>query len=269
MDFPANGDAKLGYTLEFSDEFDGAALDQTKWFPHMLPHWSSLKAAAARLELGGGVLKLLIEADQQPWLAGADRASHLQTAHYSGVKGSQVGQFRYDSNFVVTADIEMIKNYTPQFGYFETRLKAVPIVGYHVALWMIGFDEAESGEIRIFEIHGGNISTTQSRIDYGVLAWNDPQLKDECFEDLLQIDAAEFHIYAVEWTPTHIDFFVDNVKLRTIHQSPNYPMQFMLGVYERPYEVIKGEQAPFPRVCEVDYLRGYQPLGGYLKAEQG
>jgi Glycosyl hydrolases family 16 len=265
MDFPANDDTKLGYTLEFSDEFNGTQLDQTKWFPYMLPHWSSLEAAAARVALGDDVLKLLIEADQQPWLAGADRASNLQTAHYSGAKGSQIGQFNYFPQGVVTADIEPVRNYTPHFGYFETRIKAVPVIGYHVALWMVEYDEAQAGEIRVFEIHGGNISTQQSRIDSGVLRWNDPLLTDECYEDVLQIDASEFHVYAVEWTPTHIDFFVDNVKMRTIHQSPNYPMQFMLGIYERPHELLEGDRTPFPRVCEVDYFRGYQPVGGYPK----
>ena len=157
----------------------------------------------------------------------------------------------------MNADLPTIKNYTPQFGYFETRIKAVPVVGYHIALWMIGFDAEQAGEIRIFEIHGGNVGAKQSRVDYGILAWSDPNLHDECFEEVLKINAAEYHIYAVEWTPTHLDFFVDNTKIRTIRQSPQYPMQFMLGVYERPFEILERNSEDFPRVCEVDYFRGY------------
>ncbi|NJK46510.1 MAG: hypothetical protein HC933_21705 [Pleurocapsa sp. SU_196_0] len=87
MDFPGNNKDKPGYILELSDEFEGYALDHSKWFPYMLPHWSSLEAAAARYEVGGGSLKLRIERDQNVWLENSDRASNLQTGHFSGLKG--------------------------------------------------------------------------------------------------------------------------------------------------------------------------------------
>jgi Glycosyl hydrolases family 16 len=262
MDFPANAAAKSGYRLEFSDEFLEPQLDRTKWFPHMLPHWSTLEQSAARYELRNGALRLLITRDQEPWRANADRASNLQTAHFSGPNGGTLGQFRYDPSFRVTGDLPTLQHHAPQFGFFETRIKAVPVIGYHVALWMIGVDAPQAGEIRVFEIHGGNIGPEQSRIDYGILRWDDPRLEDECFEDHLSINAAQFHIYAVEWTPTQVDFYVDNVKLRTVRQSPQYPMQFMLGVYERPHEVLEHDGV-FPKVCEVDYFRSYQPIAGY------
>ena len=271
MDFPANPIDKPGYTLEFHDDFAGSALDTSKWFPHLLPHWSSLERTAARYAVSDGKLKLRIDRDQNTWIEASDRASNLQTAHYSGPKGSRVGQFPwYDpERLVVTNDIPVVRHYTPRFGYFETRIRAVPVVGYHMALWMIGFDTPHAGEIRVFEVHGINVATQpasvqQSRVDYGILPWNDPALREELYEDQLPLNAAEFHVYGVEWTPTQVDFFVDNVKLRTVQQSPQYEMQFMLGVYERPHE-LRAEDAhvPFPRVCEVDYFRAYQPIGGY------
>jgi Glycosyl hydrolases family 16 len=227
--------------------------------------WNSLEKSKARFRVSDGSLKLLIEENQEPWIDGGDRASNLQTAHFSGAKGSQVGQFRhYNLEFIVTQDIAPVQHYTPRFGYFETRLKAVPVVGYHVALWMIGFDEPQAGEIRCFEIHGGNVTMEKSRVDYGILCWDDPTLYEEIYEDYLPMNAADYHIYGVERRPKQVDFYVDNVKLRTLHQSPQYPMQFMLGVYERPHEVRAEDSGiPFPRVCEVDYFRGYQPIGGY------
>jgi hypothetical protein len=267
MDFPANERDKPGYVLEFSDEFEGDALDRSKWFPYLLPHWSTFEAAEARYAIGGGALKLLIERDQGRWRANNDRASNLQTGNFSGPKGSRVGQFKfYDGDALVTEDVPVIGHYLPKFGYFETRLKAVPVVGYHVALWMIGHDAPQAGEIRVLEIHGGNVGSARSRVDYGILRWDDPALQDEIFEDQLEIDATEYHVYALEWTPTHVDFFVDNRKLRRVQQSPQYPMQFMLGVYERPHEVIgDARDADFPRVCAVDYFRAYQPIGGYAR----
>ena len=83
-------------------------------------------------------------------------------------------------------------------------------------------------------------------------------------EDLLPIDAKRYHVYAAEWTPTHIDFYVDNRKLRTLRQSPRYPMQFMLGIYERPSVADAGaETGPYPKTFSIDYFRAYQPMAGY------
>jgi hypothetical protein len=45
MDFPANNKEKPDYKLEFSDEFENPILDRSKWFPFMLPHWSTLECA--------------------------------------------------------------------------------------------------------------------------------------------------------------------------------------------------------------------------------
>jgi hypothetical protein len=265
MDTPPNPLEKPGYVLEFADEFDSDGLDRTKWFPYMLPHWSTLEASAARYTVSDGSLKLLIERNQGVWLAGSDRASNVQTGHYSGAVGSADGQFPHYPARRVTAALEPLRLYTPRFGYVETRLKAVPVVGYHVALWLIGFEPDGTGEIRGFELHGGNISPARSRVDCGVLAWNDPALRDECYEDWVTINAAEYHVYALEWTPTTVSFFVDGTKLRTVKQSPQYEMQFMLGVYERPHEVLANdhETIAYPRVCEVDYVRAYQPINGY------
>ena len=78
---------KVGYELEFEDTFDGEALDEGRWIAHYLPHWSSRADSAARYEIGGGALRLLIEADQKPWcpeLDGEVRVSSLQTGVFAG-----------------------------------------------------------------------------------------------------------------------------------------------------------------------------------------
>jgi hypothetical protein len=256
------GDARPGYELDFEDDFDGPDLDRTKWFPYMLPHWSSMARSAARYEVAAGILRLLIERDHERWRDGADRASNLATGSHAGPMGSDIGLFRFDPTLTVTDDVPEIRNYAPRFGYFETRIRAVPVVGYHVALWMTGVEAAAAGEIRVFEIHGANVRQSGSRIDYGILRWDDPDLRDELYEDPLPIDASEFHTYAVEWTPRQVAFFVDDRERRRVDQSPQYPMQFMLGIYERPEEVVAGGgPEPWPRVMEVDWFRGYRRTG--------
>lgn len=264
----ANPIERPGYRIEFFDDFEGRSLSVEKWFPYYTPQWSSREKSAARFEVADGVLQLQICEDQKPWCPEHDgeiRVSSLQTGCFSGPKGSKIGQHRFNPDLVVTEAQEAIRLYTPTYGYFETRLKAIPIPGYMVAFWMIGFEEKgdDSGEICICEIFGDQINSTSSEIGYGLHPQKDPRIKDEFFKHQLGIDASKFHIYAAEWSPTKVDFYIDNQHVRTIHQSPNYPMQFMLGVYELPWLLQPSKLTPWPKVFEVDYVRAYQPITGY------
>jgi hypothetical protein len=266
MNMPPNRIGKPGRRLEFHDEFDGDTLDTGKWIPFYLPQWSSREKSATRYALADGKLSLHIEADQAPWCPEFDgdvKASSLQTGLYAGPVGSPLGQHLFNENLVVREAQPTQRTYTPQYGYFESRVKAVAAPGYLCALWMIGFEEVpkESGEIAIFELFADQITPAWSEVCYGVHPWGDPALKDEFYRDVLPIDATQFHIYAIEWTPSHIDFFVDNVKRRTIHQAINYPMQFMLSVYELPGE--DTDRREYPKKFVIDYFRAYRPDGGY------
>ncbi|GEM46855.1 glycoside hydrolase family 16 protein [Deinococcus cellulosilyticus] len=266
-DMPANPLQKPGYTLEFSEEFDGDTLNPENWLPQYLPQWSSRAKSTARYRLTGNSLQLLIEKDQQPWnpeFDGPLRVSSLQTGCYAGPLGSTIGQHRFNKGVTVKEEQEVKRLYTPQYGYFEVRLKAVPIPGYMAALWMIGFEETpdQSGEICICEIFGKGMTQHSAEVGYGIHPFGDPNLQDEFHVDTLPIDASSYHIYAVDWTPTHVDFYVDNIKIRTIQQSPKYPMQFMLNIYEIPSHLNEQSRPElWPKVMEVDYVRGYRKNG--------
>ena len=265
--FPPNPSSKRGYTLEFNDDFSGHQLDTAKWLPYYLPQWSSRQLAAARYSLRGSCLPLHIEADQNPWCPdydGAVRVSSLQTGCFAGSAGSTVGQHRFNPHLVVKEEQPVSTNYAPQFGYFESRLKAVPVPGYMVALWMIGFESSpeQSAEICICEIFGAEVTSEQATVGYGLHPFGDALIRDEFYKDVFQIDVAQYHVYAAEWRSEHVEFFLDNRSIRTIHQSPRYPMQFMLGIYEIPNQ-LSAESRPdmWPKTFEVDYVRGYRLAG--------
>jgi Glycosyl hydrolases family 16 len=70
----------------------------------------------------------------------------------------------------------------------------------------------------------------------------------------------EFHTYAAEWTPEFVAFFVDHTLVKLVEQSPGYPMQFTLGIYEFPEDGPPSQPArPHPKQFVVDAFRGYQP----------
>jgi hypothetical protein len=271
-DFPANPLEKQGYRLELNDEFDGQTLNTNIWLPFYLPHWSSRAQSTPNYHFEDGSLVLKITKDQQAWCPEFDgdvRCSSIQTGTFSGTIGSKIGQLQFNSACVVREAQTNIQKYTPQYGYFELRAKGLKTSANHAAWWMIGYEDSpeKSGEIAIFELVGSHTSATSSGVRYGVHPWGDPTLKEEFYEDYLNIDTAQYHIYGLEWTPTHTDFYVDNVKLRTIHQSPSYPMQFMLGIYEHPFEGAwtgtYDPNAPYPKTFSIDYFRAYQPINGY------
>jgi beta-glucanase (GH16 family) len=131
-----------------------------------------------------------------------------------------------------------------------------------VALWMIGYEDEpdRSAEICICEIFGRNLAADRSGVGMGVRPFADSRIRDEFSVEDLAIDARDFHTYAAEWTPEHVAFFVDHRLVKLVEQSPGYPMQLMLGVYEFPDDGEADQPArPYPKAFVVDYVRGYRP----------
>jgi Glycosyl hydrolases family 16 len=253
-----------GYELAFEDDFDGEALDESRWIPHYLPQWSSRVQSAARYELADGCLRLLIESDQQPWcqeLDGDVKVSSLQTGLFAGPVGSTIGQHRFHPEAVVREAQRSVRLYTPQYGLFELRARAVDDPRNMVALWMIGYEDRpeRSAEICICEIFGRDVKASEAKVGMGVHPFGDPKIVDEFAAETLAIDAREFHVYAAEWTPERIEFFVDGDPVKTVNQSPEYPMQLMLNIYEFPGDSDDHPSGSgYPKAFTVDYVRGYR-----------
>jgi len=260
----ADSSGRAGYELEFEQSFDGDTLDESRWLPYYLPQWSTRERAAARYRIGGGCLRLLIEADQEPWcpeLDGEVRVSSLQTGVYAGPLGSTIGQHRFNAAAVVTEEQPDARLYTPQYGLIELRAKAIGDPRSMVALWMIGYEDepARSAEICVCEIFGRDVEPQRAKVGMGVHPFGDPRIVDDFAAETVPIDAREFHVYAADWTPEQVSFFVDGKRVRTVPQSPAYPMQLMLGIYEFPDEAGgRGPAASYPKEFVVDYVRGYR-----------
>ena len=254
---PADILDRSGYEIEVEDAFEGPTLDARLWLPFYLPQWSSRAASAAHYEVGGGSLRLRIDADQEPWCPefdGDTRVSSLQTGLFAGPVGSPVGQHRFRDGLVVREAQPTVALYVPQYGLFELQARALDDPTAMVALWMIGFEDepARSAEICICEIFGRDVGPAQSRIGMGLHPFGDPAITDEFAAETLPIDARESHVYAAEWTPGFVALYVDGRLIKVVRQSPSYPMQFMLNIY--------GERGA-PEFI-VERFRGYRPISG-------
>jgi hypothetical protein len=254
-----------GHELEVDDHFERSELDSRIWIPHYLPQWSSRAASAARFDLGGGRLRLRIDDDQPPWCPefnGWLRVSSLQTGVHAGSLGSAIGQHRFSPELVVREEQTSAALYTPRYGLFEARARAIADPANMVALWMIGFEEEpeHSAEICVFEIFGRDVGRQQVRVGMGLHPFGDPAITDDFTHQTVPIDARDAHDYAALWTPEGVAFYIDRELIRVTGQSPTYPMQFMLNVYE----FADGPEPPspaerYPKIFEVEWFRGYRP----------
>jgi hypothetical protein len=107
-----------------------------------------LPRGSGRQQLGGGVLRLVVEADQRPWCPefdGQTRVSSLQTGVFAGPIGSTVGQSRFTPGLLVRQAQRNARLYTPRYGLFELRAKAIDDPRCMVALWMIGYEDRRLG----------------------------------------------------------------------------------------------------------------------------
>ena len=244
--------------VEFEDTFEDGALSLERWVPHYLPQWSTRERSAARYRIADGLLRLQIEADQQPWcpeLDGDVRVSSLQTGAYAGPVGSEIGQHRFSPDARVREAQPNMRLFTPRYGRIELRARASDDPSVMVALWMIGYeDEPErSAEICVCEIFGRDVGPHEATVGVGLHPFGDPRIVDDFTRVTLPIDAREFHVYAAEWTPGRVAFLVDGETVKIADQAPDYPMQLMLGIYEFPDPPPRG---PYPKEFVVDYVRG-------------
>jgi hypothetical protein len=242
------------------ERFDGDALDETRWLPYYLPHWSNRERAAARYEVGGGALRLRIDADQAPWCPEWDgdiRVSSLQTGAFAGALGSGVGQHRFHPDAVVREAQPNVRLCTPQYGRVEIRVRFGDDPRAMGALWLIGYEDEphRSAEICVCEVFGRDVFPDRAGVGVGLHPFGDPSIVDDFSRADVPIDARDFHVYAADWTRDAVVFSVDGRTIKTVGQSPAYPMQLMLSLYDFPSAETEGRASSYPRELVVDYVR--------------
>lgn len=260
---------KEGYVLDFHDEFDGDELDFTKWLPQYLPHaTTSLSGFMADYDVSDGSLKLQID---------EDRPTFYEQENPKGFKVCGIQSYNKNSlheRTAIGANVVPYEGYTTQYGYFEIRYK-MPAGGGggHVAFWLIG-TQADAREDGSGSLQTGEIDITETRFDAPnvhapkVYNWTDEDLQDWMVQIPMEEDYVnEYHVYAMDWTPEYLAFYVDGVEIARTEQSPQYEMCMILSMYinDDPDSTYwSGVPSDvFPKVWEIDYVRVYKKAEGY------
>ncbi len=252
-----------GPRTALDEDFTGDALDPGVWFPYYLPHWSSRAGSAAALRVRDRQLHLTIPADHPLWCPDLHpeplRVSCVQTGSFAGPLGSTVGQQPFAEGLTVREEQPTLWGYTPRYGHVEVRMRARVPARSMFAFWLSGIEDepGRAGEICVAEVFGDAVRDGSADVGIGVKRLGDPRLVQEFSADPLPIDVTAFHTYAVDWRPDSLTFSVDGEVVRRSTQSPDYPMQLMLGLFDFPAKAAPDATAtPVPELV-VSHVRGW------------
>jgi hypothetical protein len=246
---------------ELNEHFSRDTLDTGVWLPYYLPHWSSRVASAARYEIADGELRLSVPNEQGLWCEGVHdgplRVSGIQSGSFSGPVGSAVGGQPFKDGLLVTEEEPEFWGYTPLYGHIEVRARAVITPRSMVAFWLSGIEDTpqHSGEICVMEVFGDAVHNGTANVGMGLHRFRDPNLTEEFAAEPLPIDVADPHAYAVDWLPGSLTFTVDGEVVKRVGQSPNYPVQLMLAVFDFPDKADPAAaDVPVPELIVTDVI---------------
>ena len=234
-----------GWELVWQDEFDGDAVDREKWtfdlgrgsggWGNNELEWYTDRPQNIRLEDG----ILIIEAHEEEFLRGDYTSGRMKT--------------------------EGLYSWT--YGRFEARIQIPTGQGIWPAFWLLGAEGGtwpNNGEIDVMENIGREPHTV-----YGTVhgpGYSGGNGVGSPFTNVAAPFSEDFHIYAVEWEPETIRWYVDD-QLTFAITPDDVPGEW---VYNHPFFIIMNvavggnwpgspdETTAFPQQMRVDYVRVYQ-----------
>lgn len=223
------------YTLVWSDEFNGTAVDTSKWY-----YRTDVKGLSAQrpqnVTVGGGYMTV-----------------HLRKEPFAGMQYTGGG---------------LISRKTTRYGYYETRAKAGGGSGWHPAFWAMAGDGTTTAPAnRRTEIDGFEYNMHEPRrIHHNVHGWKADDTKTTRFSayDVGFDPAAAFHTYGFEWTETQVKFYVDGALKYTGSYTQTCCTQHdYLSVWLTSIAVLTSgspgvDDSKLPGQVQFDYFRYYQ-----------
>jgi len=226
----------------FWDEFDGDTLDTKKWWPKN-PTWEGRPPGRfneTNVSVSGGQLHLAARALPQPEPGPGGKAWTHTTA---AVQSRE----------------------TVLYGHFEVRAKMMPACICN-AFWFYHAMPERWTELDVYEI-GARAPGKERKVHLTAHVFHTPESRTHRqWSDALEAPfdpAADFHVYALDWTPERLRWYVDGVLVREgtnplWHQplTLNLDVEIMEEWFGLPAE---GE---LPAVYDIDYVRAWTRASG-------
>jgi beta-glucanase (GH16 family) len=238
--------------LVWSDEFDGPNIDANKW----------------NFEIGNGVGGWG-NTEQQYYTANPANASIVNGNLEITARQESLGGFSYTSARMTTRNKGDFK-----YGRIEAKLKSPQTQAIWPAFWLLPTDWVyggwpRSGEIDVFELIGSAPDRAHGTIHYGP-APGAGHFQDGSYYDLPGASdyADGFHVFAIEWEPNEIRWYMDSVLYHSVSPweiSPfDWPfdqdfhilLNVAVGGYWPGYP---NASTQLPQTMTVEYRRVYGP----------
>jgi len=237
------------WNLTFSDEFDGPGIDRDKWEvltrkdshnnekQYYLPQQASIVDGTLR-----------ITATNEPYDGKAYRSARLESW------------------------------FSQAYGRFEARAKLPTTRGLWPAFWLLPRTTKwpHGGEIDIMENAGSRPDRVTCAFHYANDAGNHEHVhhqhaaRDAAGNPVLFSEG--FHVYAVQWSPYEMVFFVDGVEIDRVNKErvpvPSTPMSVILNAAVGGwFDGDPDETTVFPQHFDIDYVRVYRISNGAPESE--
>ncbi|MCH8567936.1 MAG: family 16 glycosylhydrolase [Balneolales bacterium] len=241
------------WELVWSDEFGGEELDLSKW----------------TFQLGTGANYGLINWGNNEQQFYTDREENLFIQ--DGMLHIRALQEQFSGRSYTSARIRSYNKGDWTYGRFEVRAKLPEGQGLWPAIWMMPTDNVyggwpQSGEIDIMEALGHQPHISYGSVHYGPV-WPNNRFRTGSITKPEGTFSEDFSVYAIEWEPGVIRFYVDDQLFFIVtenHLAPyNWPFDqrfhFILNVaVGGHWPGYPDETTEFPQEMIVDYVRVYQ-----------
>ena len=256
-------------TLVWSDEFNGTTVDLTKW--------QSISGNGCPSLCGFG------NAEAQRYDPNQATIVKEGANSYLNIQAKYEPNASFPDQPYASSKLTTEGKYSLKYGRVEARMKLSNGQGAWPAFWMlpVGGNWPFTGEIDIMEAKHRNPKSVDGTIHYDGNGYHFTGRSYSSPTDL----SSDFHVYAVEWGPNFIKWFIDDILFHTA--TPNttvnggWPfndnqfyiiLNLAVGSAGTPYTSVNGAGVPpvpgdFPAKLQVDYVRVYD--GSYKYAVAG
>ena len=264
-----------GYTLIWSDEFDGEALDTFKW----------------SCQIGTGTSEGLTDWGNQEQEYYTDDKENVRVENGELIITAIKEEKRISGKMFTSARIRTMTDegevlFSTKYGRVEARIKLPKGEGLWPAFWMLPVDDsiynewASSGEIDIMEARGRLPEKIEGTIHYGQ-NWPNNVYKGGEYEFPEGEDITGYHLYSLEWEPGVLRWYIDNECYHSTEQwfskgpasaaDYTWPAPFDVPFYILLNMAVGGTfdlqsdpyATEYPAEMKVDYVRVYQKEEGY------
>ncbi|MBU0711879.1 glycoside hydrolase family 16 protein [bacterium] len=242
-----------GWELVWYDEFDGDAIDFSKWEYEVNAQGG-----------GNNELQYYTDRPQNSWIDDSVLVIQALQETYTGPEGTRA---------YTSARLRTKNKGDWKYGRFEIRAKLPYGQGLWPAIWMLPTDWiydgwAASGEIDIMELIGHQPEKVYGTLHYGGAYPNNVHSGDS-YTLAAGNFAMNFHTFTLEWDTTQFRWYVDNILYHTqtswYSEGNPYPAPFDQHFHLLLNVAVGGNwpgnpdnSTSFPQRMEVDYVCVYR-----------